>query len=182
MSTAVAATKGRHQSSVALAVLLIVLGLIAIALPMLASFGVVRVLAWLILFDGVAQLVYAFRSEGVGRTIWKVLVALLYLAAGVYLLVHPLLGLKALTLVLAFFFLAEGFMDIGTYLFAKGHRSGWLLFHGVITLLLGGMIWRQWPVSSFWLVGTLVGISMLMTGMTRLMMALELRRVANATA
>jgi uncharacterized membrane protein HdeD (DUF308 family) len=58
--------------------------------------------------------------------------------------------------------------------------SGWLLLHGLVTLALGFMIWTRWPLSSLWLIGTLVGISMVLTGVTRLMMALEIRKIAAA--
>jgi len=183
MSTAVAASpQPVHKPSVALAILLIVLGALALALPMLASFGVIRVLAWLLLFDGIAQFVYAFRSEGVGRTLWKLLVAVLYLVAGFYLLTHPLLGLASLTFFLAVFFFVEGFMDVATWLFARGDRgSAWLLLHGIITLILGVMIWRHWPMSSFFVFGTFIGISMILTGTTRLMMAMEARKQAKGS-
>ncbi len=166
------------KSSILFAILLIVLGILAISLPALASIGVARVLSWLILIEGIVQLVYVFRSEGAGRKIWKLLVAILYIAVGGYLLVHPLIGLAGLTLLLAMFFFVEGITDIGTFIWTrKTHGSGWLLLHGLITLLLGIMIWKHWPVSSLWALGTLVGISMLMTGMTRLMMATARRPV-----
>jgi uncharacterized membrane protein HdeD (DUF308 family) len=160
------------KSSILFAVLLVVLGILAISLPVLASIGVARVLSWLILIEGIVQLVYAFKSEGVGRKIWKLLVSILYIAVGGYLLVHPLIGLASLTLLLAIFFFVEGITDIGTFLWTrKTHGSGWLLLHGIVTMLLGVMIWKHWPVSSLWALGTLVGISMLLTGMTRIMMA-----------
>jgi uncharacterized membrane protein HdeD (DUF308 family) len=166
------------KSSILFAILLIVLGILAISLPALASIGVARVLSWLILIEGIVQLVYAFKSEGAGRKIWKLLVAVLYIAVGGYLLVHPLIGLAGLTLLLAMFFFVEGLTDIGTFIWTrKIHGSGWLLLHGLITLLLGVMIWKHWPVSSLWALGTLVGISMLMTGMTRLMMATARRPI-----
>jgi len=99
-----AAPRQTFRSSILFAILLIVLGILAISLPMVASIGVARVISWLILIDGIFQFVYAFRSKGVGHTIWKLLVSLLYIAAGVYLLANPLLGLTGLTLLLAMFF------------------------------------------------------------------------------
>jgi uncharacterized membrane protein HdeD (DUF308 family) len=167
------------RSSIILAILLIVLGLLAIFLPTAASIGVARVLSWLLLFDGIFQLVYAFRSKGIGSTIWKFLVAVLYIGAGVYLLMHPLLGLVGLTLVLAVFFFVEGAMDIIGYVWThKVPGSEWLLLHGVVTLLLGLMIWRRWPISSLWALGIIVGVSMFVTGVTRLLMALKNRQLA----
>jgi uncharacterized membrane protein HdeD (DUF308 family) len=165
-----------HRSSILLAILLIVFGILAIGLPMIASIGVVRVLSWLLLFGGIAQLVYAFRSEGVGQTTWKILVAILYIAVGGYLLANPLLGLVSLTLLLAMFFFVEGAADIVAFAWTqRGDSSGWLLLHGVVTLLLGFMILRHWPSSSLWTVGVLVGVSMLLTGITRFMIAMNAR-------
>ena len=170
-------------SSILFAILLIVLGILAISLPALASIGVARVLSWLILFEGIVQFVYAFKSEGVGSKIWKLLIAILYIAVGGYLLVHPLMGLAGLTLMLAVFFLIEGVTDIGTFIWTrKSVGSEWLLLHGIVTLLLGVMIWKHWPISSLWALGTLVGISMLLTGITRLMMALKGRKLVDSPA
>ena len=179
MSPAADAPRHNFTSSILFAILLIIFGILAISLPGIASLGVARVLSWLILFDGIVQLVYAFKSHGVGRTIWKILVSLLYIFVGVYLLANPLLGLAKLTLLLAIFFFVEGIVDICTFIWArKSEGSEWLLLHGLVTLLLGVMIWRHWPFSSLWALGTLVGISMLVTGMTRLMMAVRARKLA----
>lgn len=171
--------KKNFRSSILFAILLIVLGILAISLPAIASIGVARVLSWLILIEGIVQVVYAFKSKGVGRTIWKFLVAILYIVVGGYLLVHPLMGLAGLTLLLAMFFFVEGIADIGTFVWSrKSAGSEWLLLHGIVTLLLGVMIWKHWPISSLWALGTLVGISMLLTGITRLMMAMKGRQLA----
>jgi uncharacterized membrane protein HdeD (DUF308 family) len=170
-------------SSIWFAILLIIFGLLAISLPAIASFGVARVISWLILINGFVQLVYAFKSKGVGRTIWKLLVSILYIVVGFYLLMNPLLGLAKLTLLLAIFFFVEGLADIFTFIWArKSEGSEWLLLHGIITLLLGVMIWRHWPFSSLWALGTLVGISMLVTGVTRLMMGVKARKLADSPA
>ena len=178
MSLAAEAPRQNFTSSILFAVLLVILGVLAIGLPMVASIGVARVISWLILIDGFAQFVYAFKSKGVGRTIWKLIVAILYIAAGVYLLANPLLGLAGLTLLLAMFFFVEGIVDIGTFVWShRSDGSEWLLLHGIVTLILGVMIWRHWPFSSLWALGTLVGISMLLTGITRLMMAMKARRL-----
>ncbi len=178
MSTAMEAIPhGSSKSSLILAIILIILGLLAITLPTATSIGAVRVLGWLIIFDGFAQLVHAFQSEGVGRITWKILVAVLYLAGGAYLLANTLIGVAGLTLVLAIFFFAEGVMDLIAYFGSRRHeRSVWLLMHAIISVFLGLLIWRQWPVSSFWAIGTIVGISMFIGGISRLMMALESRK------
>jgi uncharacterized membrane protein HdeD (DUF308 family) len=167
-----------YRRSVAWSIVLIILGLLAIALPAAASVGVVFVIGWLLLFDGVAQVVHAFQSQGIGHMVWKLLVAVLYLLAGAYLIARPGLGVAGLTLALAIFFFAEGVVDVAAYFSTRqSGGSGWMLLDGIVTLVLGLLIWKQWPFSSLWVIGTLLGISMLMTGTTRLMMALAVRRL-----
>jgi len=154
-----------------------IVGTLALLLPMASSIGVGRFVGWLMVFDGVAQGIDAFRSKAVGRSSWKLLIATLYLAAGIYFLLHPFVAVAALTLGLALFFLVQGVLDLISYLTSgKTGRSSWVLFNGLISIILGAMIWRHWPSSSLWALGQLVGIGMLMTGMTRLMMALAMRR------
>jgi uncharacterized membrane protein HdeD (DUF308 family) len=164
--------------SIVWAIALIVFGFLAIALPLATSLGVVLIVAWLIIFSGGFQFIHAFQSKGIGSTLWKLLVAVLYLVFGIYFLLHPLLGVASFTLTLAIFFVAEGVMDLVAYfqnLNAGG--SGWILLNGVVTLLLGVLVWKQWPFSSLWLIGTLVGISIIMTGTTRLMISIAARQV-----
>jgi len=160
-------------------IILMLIGALALALPVATSFAVARILAWVLVFEGIFQLFYAFKSEGVGRILWKVLVAVLYLVGGLYLLANPLLKVAALSLMLAIFFVVEGIMDLSTYVFsAKTEGSNWLLVHSVVAILLGFMIWRRWPISSLWAVGILAGISIFLSGFTRLMLALAMRRHA----
>ena len=169
--------------SIVWAILLILFGFLAIALPFATSWGVVVIIAWLILFSGGFQFIHAFQSKGVGHILWKLLVAILYLIVGLYFLLHPLLGVAAFTLALAIFFVLEGIFDLVAYFQHRGLAgSGWILFDGIITLILGLLVWRQWPSSSIWVIGTLVGISMIMTGTTRLMLGLAARRLAKGAA
>jgi uncharacterized membrane protein HdeD (DUF308 family) len=183
MNTLESGLKRASQASLVLSIVLIVFGLLAIALPIASSIGVVIVIGWLVIFDGIVQLVHAFQSKGIGHIAWKLLVAVLYLAAGGYLLARPALGVASLTLVLAIFFFAEGVSDVVAYFATrKSGSSPWMLLNGIITLILGVMVWNSWPAGSLWVIGTLVGISMVMTGTTRFMMAWAARRLANRLA
>jgi len=115
--------------------------------------------------------------------IWKVLVGLAYLFFGVYLIMHPVLGVASLTLLLASLFLIEGVLDIILFFQMRSlGGSSWVLVDGIITLLLGLMIYRQWPSSSAWAIGTLVGVSMIISGVTRVMLSLAVRKAAAAIA
>jgi uncharacterized membrane protein HdeD (DUF308 family) len=171
--------KSASRVSLVMAIVLILFGVLAITLPMATSIGVVIVIGWLVMFDGFAQLIHAFQSKGIGHITWKLLVAVFYLAAGFYLIARPGLGAAGLTLVLGIFFFAEGAADVVAYASTrKTGGSSWMLFDGVVTLILGFMIWNRWPIGSLWVIGTLVGVSMIMTGMTRLMMTLAVRKAA----
>ncbi len=169
--------------SIVWAILLIIFGFLAIALPFATSWGVVVIIAWLIVFSGGFQFIHAFQSKGAGHIIWKLLVAIVYLIVGIYFLLHPVLGVAAFTLALAIFFVVEGIFDLVFYFQQRGAPgAGWILFDGIITLILGLLVWRQWPSSSLWVIGTLVGISMIFTGTTRLMLSLSARRLTHSTA
>jgi len=93
------------------------------------------------------------------------------------------LGVVSLTLVLASLFLVEGILDVVLFSRVRSFQgSGWLLLDGIITLLLGGMIYAHWPSSSAWAIGTLVGVSMIMSGVTRLMVSLAIRKRVDTIA
>src|ERR1017187_10475880 len=94
--------------SIVWAIVLIIFGFLAIALPFATSFGVVIVVAWLIVFSGAFQFIHAFQSQGIGSTVWKLLIAILYLIMGIYFLLHPVIGFASNTFALAVLFVAEG--------------------------------------------------------------------------
>jgi uncharacterized membrane protein HdeD (DUF308 family) len=92
-------------------------------------------------------------------------------------------GVASLTLVLASLFLLEGILNIVLFFrIRSSRRSGWVLIDGVITLFLGLMIYTQWPSSSAWAIGTLVGVSMIFSGLTRVMLSLAVRKATDAIA
>jgi uncharacterized membrane protein HdeD (DUF308 family) len=157
-------------------VLLIVLGTLALASPMIAAIAVNVVISWLIVIAGLVHLAVAFHRREAGGIIWRILVGVAYLAFGFYLITHPAIAVASLTLVLASLFLVEGIFDIALFFQMRSSRgSGWFLFDGIITLLLGVMIYRQWPSSSAWAIGTLVGVSLIISGVTRVMLSSALR-------
>ena len=175
----------RHASawSIVWGVLLILFGMLAIGSPFLAAVAVSGFVAWLIVLAGVVHVILAFHAHGAGSLIWKLLVGLAYLFFGGYLILHPVLGVASLTLVLASLFLIEGILNI--VLFFKMRSVGgssWVLVDGIITLLLGLMIYMQWPSSSAWAIGTLVGVSMIISGATLVMLSLAVRRASAAIA
>jgi len=157
---------------------LILAGIAAIVLPPVAGIGVAILVAWLVLLGGVAHLAIAWHIRSTGGLVWELLVGLLYLAVAVYMLVWPVAGLASLTLLLAGYLFAKGIIVLILAYRIRHHAgSGWLFFDGVIALILGGMIGLNWPWSTEWAIGTLIGISMFFAGITRLPLAMAARKL-----
>lgn len=156
---------------IAMAVLFIIVGVVSIVEPGIAGLAVAILVGWVLIFGGGAHLIAAFSGGGAGRVIWQVILGTVYLIGGVYFLTHPLLGLGTLTLLLAGVILAGGVLELVAYFRTRSEGgSGWLLLNGLIGLLLGGLIWFHWPSSSVWAIGILLGVNLLMTGISRLML------------
>lgn len=159
---------------------LIILGMLAVASPFLAAVAVNGLIAWLIVLAGVVHLTVAFHTREAGSLIWRLLVGLAYIFFGGYLIVRPALGVASLTLLLASLFLVEGILNIVFFFRVRSLQgSSWLLIDGMVTLLLGLMIYAQWPSSSAWAIGTLVGVSMIISGVTRVMLSLAVRKTTD---
>jgi uncharacterized membrane protein HdeD (DUF308 family) len=168
---------------IGMAVVFILLGILAIVEPGVAGLAITFLVGWLLIFGGGAHLVAAFSGGGAGRVIWQVLIGIVYIVGGFYFLTHPLLGLGSLTLLLAVIILMEAVFELVAYFRSRSEGgSGWLLVNALITLLLGGLIWFHWPSSSVWAIGTLVGVNLLMTGISRLMLGLAARKLVNRVA
>jgi uncharacterized membrane protein HdeD (DUF308 family) len=168
---------------IGMAVMFILLGILAIVEPGVAGLAITILVGWLLIFGGGAHLVAAFSGGGAGRVIWQVLIGIVYIVGGFYFLTHPLLGLGSLTLLLAVIILMEAVFELIAYFRSRSESSsGWLLVNALITLLLGGLIWFHWPSSSVWAIGTLVGVNLLMTGISRLMLGLAARKLVNRVA
>jgi uncharacterized membrane protein HdeD (DUF308 family) len=168
---------------IGIAVVFILLGIFAIIEPGVAGLAVAILAGWLLIFGGGAHLIEAFSGGGAGRVIWQVLIGIAYILGGIYFLTHPLLGLDTLTLLLGVVIFAEAVFEFLAYFKARGERgSVWLLVNAVITLLLGGLIWLHWPSSSVWAIGTLIGVNLLMTGVSRLMFGLAVRKLLSRAA
>ena len=165
------------------AVLFIVLGLFAIIEPAVAGLAVALLVGWLLIFGGASHLIGAFKGGGAKQVIFQLLIGIIYLISGFYCLTHPLLAVGTLTLLLASVILVEGVLEIISYFRLKGEdASGWMLLNGIITLLLGGLIWFHWPSSSIWAIGILLGVNLLMTGMARLTFGLAARKLIKRAA
>jgi uncharacterized membrane protein HdeD (DUF308 family) len=135
------------------------------------------------ILSGITHLVFAFKTHTTGGLIWELIIGAIYLITGVYLILHPVAALFALTLILACYLFFEAIFEFVQYFQLRPrHGAGWILVDGIITLILALMIWGSWPASSVWVIGTLVGISMLFSGFSRLMLSLAAKRALHAIA
>jgi uncharacterized membrane protein HdeD (DUF308 family) len=164
--------------SIVLSVLMIAAGVLAMCVPLIAGVTVTAIVGWLLVFSGLLHLAFAWRAGRAGAVLWEILLGIVYGAIGFYLLASPVAGLASLTLAIAIYLLIEGVLELVlSFQLRPAPGSGWLLVDGIITLVLAVMIWSTWPSSAVWVVGTLVGISMFFSGITRLMLTMAVRRI-----
>ena len=164
--------------SVALSVFLMIAGLLAVMAPFIAGLAYTLVVGWMLIVSGVLHLVFAWRAERARMVVGQVLLGLLYGFIGIYVLYNPIAGLAGLTFAIAVYLLLEGILEfVLAAQLRPAQGTGWLIFDGIITVLLAFMIWSTWPFSAAWALGVLVGASMFFGGLTRLMLSLAVRRV-----
>ncbi len=162
-------------------IMLIVLGAVAIIVPVVATLAFTLVIGWLFLISGGVGLVTTFWMRNAPGFWWALLSAAVALAAGIVLILWPISGTLSLTLVLIAFFAVEG---IATLMYAIEHRNqlsgrwGWMLASGIVDLILAGIIFAGLPGTATWALGLLVGINMLFGGTAMIGMALAARHPA----
>ena len=160
-----------------LGVLIVIFGLLAVALPGLAALAADVALAWVALFAGVLQLVYAYQARMEGGVAWHVLSAVLTIAFGVLLLVFPLEGVMALALLFGALILAVGIAETLLALRLRPAEGwGWVLATGIVSSLAGVLLALTWPENAFWVLGLYVGVSLISGGVWRVGLALALHK------
>jgi len=158
-------------------IVLLVLGLLALLVPPLATLGVTIFLGWLFLLSGVMGLVATFWARSAPGFWWSLVSAALGIVVGLILVANPVGGAISLTLVLIAFFIIEG---VASIMYALDHRAtserwGWMLFSGLIDLVLAALLWAGLPGTAAWALGLLVGINMIFGGTALLVMGLRAR-------
>ncbi|MEM8954258.1 MAG: HdeD family acid-resistance protein [Verrucomicrobiota bacterium] len=164
-SEVVGAVKKGGGWVVALGILTIILGMVAIAAPAIAGVWVTILVGAVFLVNGLFQVIHGFGVDGWKGKTFTILIGVLTVIAGAIILARPMFGLEVLTLILSVFFLMEGIMTVILAFKVKPEKGwGWALFSGIVSFVLGGLIWAQWPASGLWAVGLLVGIVVLRLG------------------
>ena len=161
----------------ALGILLIVLGIVAIGAPLASGVAVDLLVGWLLVISGVAHCIQAFKAAGWRGKVLQVLCGLLYLGVGFVIIVKPMAGLLALTLTVLVYFVVSGIFKI--ILAVRAHdmpQRGWVTVSGILSLVLAIMIGAQFPMSALWVIGLLFGIEMIFSGWAFVMIALAARK------
>jgi uncharacterized membrane protein HdeD (DUF308 family) len=162
---------------VALGGAMVLVGLIALTYPVVATLTTVEVFGFLLLIGGGVEVASAIWTRKWGGFFQRLFCGLLYLFLGALIVERPGLGAAGYTLLLALFFVATGLFRI---IFAVTQRLsgwGWVLLGGIVSLLLGMMIWRGLPDAAYWVIGTFIGIDLLFSGLSWVMLGLAARNL-----
>ena len=158
-----------------LGALLIVVGLVAISSTFIATLATVVMLGFLLMIGGAVEIVDAFLGRG-WRGFWlHLLTGILYLVLGFLMVQRPLAAAAFFTLMLAAAFFVGGVFRIIVALSERFYGWGWVLLNGIITLVLGILIWQEWPQAAYWVIGLFVGIDMLLDGWSLVITVLTVR-------
>ncbi|MCG6860257.1 MAG: DUF308 domain-containing protein [Chromatiaceae bacterium] len=160
-----------RKTVIVTSIILLLAGLVGIALPQFMSMAVAVFAGWLMIVgSGIAFYItwHGFRDRWV---VW--LKPFVLFAVGLLILLHPIAGAAALGLMLAVYFLLDGFSGVGAAWELRPRPGwGWLMFNGIVSLVLAVVLIAGWPFSSAWLIGLFIGISLLVDGLSLLMLGL----------
>lgn len=156
-------------------IVMMILGLIAIAVPNVATLAIAIFVGWLFLIGGTVRVLSVWRARSAPGFAWSLVTALLAIVLGLILVLNPLEGVLTLTMVLIVLFIVEGVAAILIALEFRRHirQWGWTLFNGIVDLVLAYLIFQGWPSTAAWAIGLLVGINMLFLGLSLTMTALS---------
>jgi uncharacterized membrane protein HdeD (DUF308 family) len=171
--------KKRSAWSVFMGIVTVVLGAFLIIYPLATGTVTTVLLGWALILGAGAELVSALQSQKAGDFLWRILLSVAYGISGVMLTIFPIAGVAALTGVVGTLLLVQAVLVTVTAFQLKPLQGwGWLLLDAAASLLLGIMILAQWPSSSFWAIGTMVGVAVLVNGVSRIMLSLKVQSVA----
>jgi uncharacterized membrane protein HdeD (DUF308 family) len=157
-------------------VALIVAGIVAIVEPAVAAVATALLLAWLFLLSGVIELIYAYQQRAHDGLAWKVISGLISLVLGIYMLVFPMASIASLALLIGAFLFASGVSSVLLAFKLRPRQGwGWVLFDGVLSIIIAIMIASGWPQNSIDFVGLLVGFCLISHGFWRIMLGRALR-------
>lgn len=167
--------------SILASVIMMIAGVLAIVVPHVSGVAATIFIGSLLVVAGVAHLVYALYLRAGGGMLWGILLGALCVGTGSYILLHPSVGLTSLTLALAAWLFMQAILEfVLAYYLRPLPGVGWMVFNGIIMIILGALICLTWPANTDLVIGILVGVGLISSGITRLMFSLDARRVAKA--
>jgi uncharacterized membrane protein HdeD (DUF308 family) len=175
--------KKNARLAVIVGILMLVCGILAIGSPLVAGMSVTVIVGIMLLVGGIAQCFLAFQAGAFGEGLLIFIMGALTAVAGLYLFNQPLAGLASITIFLAAYFVVTGISElISAFQIRPAEGWGLMLFNGIVTLLLGIMIWRQFPLSGAWAVGVLFGIKLVLGGWSLIFIGRAVRGAAEDAA
>lgn len=165
-----------------LGLLSVLAGILAISLPVAATYTLERVIGWILFFTGVVETLQAFVARKRGGFVWNLFGGILTAIGGLALLFYPIAGMAALSIFLIAMLMVRGVDRIVTAFAVKPTKGwGWLLTGGIVSVLLSIGLWIGYPATAFWVVGLIVGVDILVAGWSMIFFSLFLRRARAST-
>ena len=169
--------KAHAGTAIGVGITLVLTGVLAIAAPFLAGVSVMLMIGALMLAGGIALCLLAIRVGAFGPGFPLLLMGVLMMLVGLFVVARPVVALASMTLFLATYLIISGIIEVFAAFGARPEQGwGWMAASAVVTLLLGITLWRQFPLSGVWAVGTLFGIKLLLTGVSVISMGMAVRR------
>ncbi len=183
MNEVLDAAKGAGTRMSLLGGIAMALGVFAMLSPLATGLSIALLVGIFVLGGGIVRMIWAFKADGLGKGILMFAIGGLTFVCGLALVGNPLLGSAILTVVLAVYLVVDGVFEIAASLQIKPANGwGWMLAGGIASLVLGIMIWRQYPLSGAWAIGILLGIKLFFTGLMMLTVGSTVRGVVKAAA
>jgi len=162
--------------TIAIGIIVLLMGFLAMGSPLIAGLSVALMVGVMLIIGGIGQLVFAVKA---GKGIFAIIIAILMIIVGGYMILNPASSLASLTIFLAAYLIVSGIFEALLAFQVKPAKGwGWELFNGIISILLGAMIWNQFPISGAWAIGILFGVKLLFSGWTLIMFGLAARAMA----
>ena len=173
--------KENASAAVTAGVILLIMGVLALVSPLVAGLSVTIMVGILLMISGVGQCFVAFKAGAFGKGLLMFVMGLLMTLAGLYMVTQPGAGMMSLTLFLVIYLVVTGVVEVIAAFQARPEEGwGWFLFSAIMTLLLGVMLWRQFPLSGIWAIGILFGVKMISSGSSLVFIGRSVKKVTKA--
>lgn len=162
-------------------VISIILGMLAMMAPGLTGISILILLGLIVLIGGIVRIIWAFRASSLGRGLLMFAIGGLTILCGIILLANPIFASGVLSILLAIYFVLDGISEISAGMSLQPNTGwGWLIFGGIVSIILGVLIWSQYPLSGVWAIGILLGIKLFFVGIIMITTGSALRSAAKA--